>query len=308
MTQIRTVDVSVAPENGLSYAARAESLYTVAGSGSVSAVAGVGHRLSVGATSGDEVLVQTPERLEGPEWLSVSVTALLAGTQAGRRADFGFIEDANVGAYVRVDDGVVRLIVDSGSAQASSVVSKTIALERVHTWTVKITNRRSVEFFVDGESLGAYQATTAVLTNLIAMRAAVRLSNPSAAVGSANVDVHAWSIDASSYPVPRRVMNTMKANVLLAKDEPGMLAAISVSAVPGAARYLMLFDSDEEPVDTDVPVARLFLASGAVVERQGFREELAMRFAKGIAVALSTSHDALTLPVSAEAFFEAAIW
>jgi len=307
MTQIRSIDLATAPVDAASITDRADTIYTLAGGGSVAAVPNVGHRLSVGSASGDAALVQTPERIDSVEWVEAEFTALLSGTQADRQAEFGFIDTNDLGAYIRVDDGVVKLVVQKSSSEEQvTTVSETIDLTRVHTWAVRINARREAQFFVDGESLGAIQATTAVLTELAALRSGVRLLNPAAAVSTATLDVHRWSVNASELPAPKRIGNAAAANVLVIKDEGGFLYDLHAIVDTNSERYVMVFDKATAPIDTDVPVLRTYIAGG----NKGISEHLEegawpQRFSKGIAVAVSTTIDTLTLPGGAEGFFDA---
>lgn len=306
--QLRNVDLSVAAVDAAAITDRAEAIYTLAGGGAQAAVAGIGLRLSVGSASGDDVLLQTPERPNGVEWIEASFTALLAGTQAGRRSEFGFI-DGNSYAVVRIDDGVVKLVVKRNASTAEQVatVSETIDLTRVHLWAVRIRDRREAEFFVDGESLGSIQATTGVLLELFALRAGVRLTNPAAAVGSASMDLHKWVINVEQRAEPTRVGNPTSTalNLLVAKDEGGFLYDLHVTITTSSARYIMVFDKATDPVNGDTPVTRAYIGTGTFFLAEHLEESAhPNRFAKGIAVAISETSDTLTLPASAEGYFD----
>ena len=63
--QIRNVALTIAPSDATAIPDRAETIFTLVGGGSVAVVADIGLRLSVGSASGDDVLIQTPERVDG---------------------------------------------------------------------------------------------------------------------------------------------------------------------------------------------------------------------------------------------------
>lgn len=310
MPEIRTVDLSTAPVDSASISDRAESISTTSGGGSVSAVATVGHRASVGSASGDDVLVQTPERVVGGgSWTEATFTALLAGTQTGRIFECGFIDDSDIGAYFRITGAsTLQLVVEkaAGTEQVTTISASGIDFTRVKTYAVRIHDERRAEFLIDGVSKGSVDATTARLfARLGGLRAGYRLRNPSALVASANVDVHEWKINAEEFPAPKRALSSAKGTLLVFKSSGGRLHELNVATETGDERYVMVFDKSTDPVNTDVPVFRFRIAGGA----RTFRLEPSdrgLRFAKGVSVALSTSFDSLTLPGAAEAFIEGA--
>lgn len=307
--QVRSIDLTVAPSDVGSIADRAESISTVAGGGSVSVVSNVGLRMSVGAASGDSVLVQTPERHGGTARHIAQATLLFTGQQLGRQLEVGFI-DGVVGAFFRINDGVVRLVVQRNDTddELLTVVSSEFSIDmvRVHTWAVHINERREAEFFVDGVSLGAIQATKAVMAQRINMRAGIRVTVPIAAVGTAAVDVHWWSIDAAQLMPPRRVGNATSAaqNTLIIKDEGGFLHDLHVLVDTASVRYIMLFDLATAPTGGETPVLRLHIKASSVGVDLRIDEPFAMRFAKGITAAVSTTIGTLTLPSGDEGYFD----
>lgn len=307
MTNVRSIDLATAPVDSGSITARADSIITLAGGGSAAVVADEGLRLTVDAASGSQAWLQTPERYGNPEWIGTTFALLLAGTTAGRKYEFGFIDTGGIGAFIRILDGGVRLVVarDGLTTELASVVSKTIDLSRVHRWDIKITARREAEFWVDGESLGTLEATTAVLTELLALRAGILVNNPEALTGSANVDIHWWSIDAAQQQ-PRRKLNAAKANVLVIKAEGGYLYDVHTITDSGSARFVMVFDKATAPENGDAPCCREYISAGQKSLPIHFEEDgRPMRFAKGISLALSTTIDTLTLPDDAEGWFDA---
>jgi hypothetical protein len=308
--QVRSVDLAVAPADAAAITDRAEAIYTLTGGGTVSAVANVGYRLTVSAAASDAVLVQTPERLNKTPEVAACLTGLFTGTQLGRRYEIGFIDGA-VGAFFRIDDGVLRLVVrrNTASDELVTVVSSDVVVDvtRVHTWRVVVKRRREVEFLVDGTSLGSIAATTAVMAQLLEMRAGVQVSNPLAAVGTAGMDVHFWSMEASQLPVPRRKGNPTSAavNTLVVKAEAGFLHDLHVLADTATVRYIMVFDKATTPINGDTPVLRLHIKAASVGVEKHIEEPFAQRFAKGVSVAVSTTVGTLTLPGSPEGYFDA---
>lgn len=303
MEHLRDVDVTVAPADAASITARAESIYTLAGSGSVAVVAGVGLRATCGTASGDSVLVQTPERPRGGESVESSLTVLLAGDQGDRRAELGFI-DGDAGAFWRIDDGVVRMVVSrSSGVELVSVPDVTVDLTRVHTWAVRLT-RRSAEFFLDGESYGAIEATTAALTERLEHRAAFRFVNDAAAVGSATCTVQSWKLLVDGLAAPAWIGNAAAAQTLIAKAEGGRVLFVHATTDSASLRYLMIFDKATAPIDTDVPALTVAIPAG--LRSVSVRLDApGLRLARGVSVALSTTVGTLTLP-SAEGFYEVA--
>ncbi len=309
MTELRSIDLTTAAVDAASITDRAEAIYTQSGGGSNSAVADTGLRASVGSASGDSVLIQTPERhAYGGEWVESRFTALLAGTQLGRIFECGFIDDSDIGAYFRVVDGsTIKLVVEKAAAteQETTIDASGIDLSRVHTYAVRIHSDRRAEFFIDGVSKGSIDATTARLVAKLGLRSAFRLRNPAAATGSANVDVHDWRVLADEYPTPRRALSPSEGTLLVLKATGGRLHALNVLTDSASERFVMVFDKATDPVDTDVPVLRFQIPAGA---RTFHMEPSArgLRFAKGVAVAVSTAPAALALPGAVEAFIEGA--
>lgn len=307
MVTLRNVDVSEPAQDAAAPEAGAESLYTLAGAGTVENVA-VGLRLSAPGGAGDAVLVQTAERLAGAGSVLVAITTLLGGTLAGRRAEFGFI-DGDDGAFFRLDDGVLYAVVSSGGTEQVSRINMTsagISVTRVHVWTVELTGRSKAVFSVDGVVLTSLVATTYALTALARMRAGVRLETPSAASGTATCDVHRLDASADAWPEPAHYVTAGAAEASAAvKAEGGWVHAVRAVDTGFADTVLMVFDQSAAPANGDVPVARIGGASGAGAGRiQTASFDVPLRCARGIHVAWSTTPDVLTLPGAAEGFYE----
>lgn len=87
------------------------------------------------------------------------------------------------------------------------------------------------------------------------------------------------------------------------KSSAGRIFRASVILDPSVPsdRYLMVFDKAAAPVNTDIPVRRRLVPAGgeAGIDLGSYGHELTT----GIAVAISTTHDTLTLPAGAEGFF-----
>lgn len=92
-----------------------------------------------------------------------------------------------------------------------------------------------------------------------------------------------------------------------AKGAAGRLFRADVIAPgSGAVRYLMVFDKGSAPVNGDEPVLRAMLPSTAGEETASLALGLYGRvFTSGIQLALSTTPATLTLPGSAEGYFQA---
>lgn len=309
MTELRSIDLTTAAVDAASITDRAESIYTQSGGGSNSAVADVGLRASVGSASGDDVLIQTPERhAYGGEWVEARFTALLGGTQLGRIFECGFIDDSDVGAYFRVTDGsTIHLVVEksAGTEQVTALDASGIDLDRVHSYAVRIHGDRRAEFFIDGVSKGSIDATTARLVAKLGLRSGFRLRNPAAATVTALVDVHDWRVLADEYPTPRRALSSAEGELLVVRATPGRLHELNVCTDSGSERFVLVFDKATDPVNADVPVFRFRIGAGERTYRLAPNAR-GYRFAKGISVALSSTMHELTLPGAAEAFIEAA--
>jgi len=93
-------------------------------------------------------------------------------------------------------------------------------------------------------------------------------------------------------------------NQAVPKATPGRLFKADVINATAGALYLMAFDKATAPVNTDVPVLRAYVpASGAGTIDLG---NFGINLAAGVAVALSTTADTLTLAGANDGFFQAA--
>ncbi len=303
---MRDVDLSATPADSATITSGAESIKTTAGGGTVSTVAGVGQRLSTGTASGDVAQVQTAERARGACSVRCTVVGLLGGTQAGRRIELGFRE-ADQGAFFRIEDGVLSIVLKtSSSVEQVSVVSLSangISLERTHAWSVQIEARRSVSFLVDGEEVGTLAAGTAVLAEAFVMRAGAYVTNPSATSGSMTFDLHRLTVDVDALPEVRRYVSAGAVEqVGEVKASGGWVRRVRGQSAAAAVRYLMLFDKATVPLDGDVPRARVPMLASALGASLELDDEM-VRCAAGIQVAFSTTAATLTLPV-AEGLYE----
>jgi hypothetical protein len=311
---LRNIDIEATPDDTASTdTPGVEAYYTTSGSGALSVVAGVGWRLSVAAASGDDVLVQTPEKQEGGEWVRSIVTGFFNETRAGRDVEIGFIDGANdEGVFFRIDDGVIKLVrrYGSGPSEATQTISG-ITLSQVHRWEVKLTGRHRADFYIDGVSMGSVESAAEPLTTIPKMRAGVRVTNPGVTSGTGSFDIHRWTVEADARARHRALRIGAAAKTAAVKgagDEGGHLfKACCNSTSPGAVRYLMTFDKATAPVDTDVPVSQHQIHDAIGQARSvciDFNED-GVRYAYGMWLAISTTIGVLTLPATNEAYFEA---
>ncbi len=302
---LRKVDLSVAPVSSAAITSGAESISTVANGGTVTVQAGIGLRLAVGSSSGDDALVQTPERMGGNEWIRASITALLGGTQAGRQAEIGFL-DGTQGAFFRYLDGVLYAVVKNAGAEQLAIIDlgkNALDMTRVHDWQVEIEGRRKVYFTIDNAQVATLAATTAVLFTLFDARAGARLYNPAATSGSALLDLHRFAVDADAYPEAKHSVASAAAATHQVKSEGGFVRRARGVNPTATLRYLMLFDKASAPINGDVPRSRIPMqASKGGVDAE-WAPEAPLRFAAGIQAAWSTTPDTLTLP-GAEGTYE----
>lgn len=86
------------------------------------------------------------------------------------------------------------------------------------------------------------------------------------------------------------------------KATPGRLFSAYVLNATAGVLYLMVFDKGTDPVNTDIPVLRrLVPASGeGLIDLGNFGIDLSV----GVAVALSTTRDTLTLAGANDGFFQ----
>jgi len=93
-------------------------------------------------------------------------------------------------------------------------------------------------------------------------------------------------------------------NQAVPKATPGRLFKADVINATAGVLYLMVFNKATAPVNTDVPVLRAYVpASGAGTIDLG---NFGINLAAGVAVALSTTADTLTLAGANDGFFQAA--
>lgn len=311
MTVLRNVDVTATPDDTAGTAnPGVETIKTLAGTSSVSVVAGVGLRVAVGAGSGDAALLQTPEKQEGGEYVESTVTGFFNDTQTGRDVEIGFIDGANLeGAFWRIDDGVVKVIrrFGAGPTETEETVGG-VSLGLVHRWTVRMIGRHSAEFYLDGVLKKTLNSAAEAFTTLPTLRAGVRVVNPSAASGTSSFDIHRWTVEVDELPAERQLKpNAAAAKSAAAKSAAGgRLFGARVTVNVGAARYLMVIDKATAPANADEPLATIALVAAGFSEGGvEARWPSGLRCSYGVRLALSTTQGTLTLSGSSEGFFEA---